>query len=578
MPLPHADAAERRTLPIAVLLALATLLAYWPVVECGYLNLDDNVYVTANPAIWGGVTLAGARWAFTTTHAGLWHPLTWLSHMLDVQLYGANPAGHHATNLLLHVANVVVLLLVLVRTTGALWPSAAVAALFALHPLRVESVAWVAERKDLLSGLFGLTTIWAYARYAERPDPGRYALVALSLALGLMAKPMLVTLPLVLLLLDRWPLRRGTSLRLVVEKLPLLALAAAAGVMEMVAAQRAGAVGHLARFPLEARLANALVSYARYLGKTLWPSRLAVFYPYPSAWPAWQLAGAAVLLAAVTTVAIVHMRRRPYLLVGWLWFLGMLFPVSGVVQAGSQAMADRFTYLPLIGLFVMAAWGGRDLLARWPVPPPALEACALALLLALGCTTWRQVGYWHDSTRLFTHALEVTSANWLAHNNLGDALAREGKLEEATRHFAESVRLEPSNPDAHYNLGVALHRQGRPAEATPHYREALRLAPDYPNAHNNLGVALLDGGEVEQAIDELQQAFLLRQDAGTHFNLGLALATRGRTDEAIEHYREAVRLKPDFGAARQHLADALALQPKADEARGPASSAPGAGR
>jgi len=576
--MPHDDAAERRTLPIAVLLALATLLAYWPVVQCGYLNLDDDLYVTANPAVWGGLTLAGARWALTATHAGLWHPLTWLSHMLDVQLYGSNPAGHHATNLLLHVANVVLLLLVLVRTTGALWPSAAVAALFALHPLRVESVAWVAERKDLLSGLFGLTTIWAYARYAERPHAGRYALVALSLALGLMAKPMLVTLPLVLLLLDRWPLRRGTSLRLVVEKMPLLALAAAAGIMEMVAAQRAGAVGHLARFPLEARLANALVSYARYLGKTLWPSGLAVFYPYPSAWPAPQLAGAAGLLMAVTLLAIVQMRRRPYLLVGWLWFLGMLFPVSGVVQAGSQAMADRFTYLPLIGLFVMAAWGGQDLLARWPVRPPVLAACAVALLLALGCTTWRQVGYWHDSTRLFTHALEVTSANWLAHNNLGDALAREGKLEEATRHIAESIRLEPSNPDAHYNLGVVLHRQGRPAEAIAHYREALRLAPDYPNAHNNLGVALLDGGEVEQAIGELQQAFLMHQDAGTHFNLGLALAKQGRTDEAIEHYREAVHLKPDFGEARQHLADALAGQAKTEEARGPASSARGAGR
>src|SRR5437667_297394 len=308
-----------------------------------------------------------------------------------------------------------------------------------------------------------------------------------------MAKPMLVTLPLVLLLLDRWPLRRGMSLRLVVEKLPLLALAAAASVMGIVAGQRADAVGSLARFPLEARLANALVSYARYLGKTLWPSRLAVFYPYPSAWPAWQLAGAAVLLA-------------------------------------------------------------------------------------LGCTTWRQVGYWHDSTRLFTHALEVTSANWLAHNNLGDALAREGKLEEATGHFAESVRLEPSNPDAHYNLGVALHRQGRPAEATLHYREALRLAPDYPNAHNNLGVALLNGGEVEQAIGELQQAFLMHQDPGTHFNLGLALAKQGRTDEAIEHYREAVRLQPAFGEARQHLADALASQAKTEEARGPASSARGAGR
>lgn len=578
MPMPQADAVERRTLPIAVLLALATLLAFWPVVHCGYLNLDDDLYVTANPAVWGGLTLAGARWALTATHAGLWHPVTWLSHMLDVQLYGANPAGHHATNLLLHVANVVLVLLLLVRTTGALWPSAAAAALFALHPLRVESVAWVAERKDLLSGLFGLTTIWAYAHYAERPHPGRYALVALSLALGLMAKPMLVTLPLVLLLLDRWPLRRGTSLRLVAEKIPLLALAAVAGVMEMVAAHRVGAVGHLVRFPLEARLANALVSYARYVGKTVWPSGLAVFYPYPSAWPASQLAGAAALLVTITLVAIVQRRRRPYLLVGWLWFLGMLFPVSGVVQAGSQAMADRFTYLPLIGLFVMAAWGGQDLLARWPVRPPALGACAVALLLALGCATRRQVGYWHDSTRLFTHALEVTSANWLAHNNLGDALAHEGKLEEAAGHFTESIRLEPSNPDAHYNLGVVLQEQGRPAEAIPHYREALRLAPERPNVHTNLGVALLDAGEVEQAIGELQRAFLMHQDAGTHFNLGLALARQGRTDEAIEHYREAVRLMPDFAQARQRLGDALASQAKTEEARGPASLERGAGR
>jgi Flp pilus assembly protein TadD len=576
--MPHVDAAARRAAPIAVLLALVTLLAFWPVVQCGWLNLDDDLYVTANPAIWGGLTLAGARWAFTTGHAALWHPLTWLSHMLDVQLWGPDPAGPHATNLLLHVTNAVLLLLLLVRTTASLWPSAAVAALFALHPLRVESVAWVAERKDLLCGLFALTTIWAHVRWAERPSPGRYALVALSLALGLMAKPMLVTLPLVLLLLDRWPLERGTSLRLVAEKLPLLALAAGAALMEMVAAGRAGAVGHLARFPLEARLANALVSYARYVGKTVWPSGLAVFYPYPSAWPAWQLAGAAVLLVGVTTLAVVQRRRRPYLLVGWLWFLGMLFPVSGVVQAGSQAMADRFTYLPLIGLFVMAAWGGQDLLARWPVRPWLLAVSASAVLLALGGSTRRQVGYWHDSTRLFTHALEVTSGNWLAHNNLGAALTRQGRLDEAAQHFAESVRLEPSNPDAHYNLGVVLQQQGRSAAAIEHYRAALRLAPDRPNVHTNLGVALLDGGEVEQAVAELQQAFVLRQDAGTHFNLGLALARAGRTDEATLHFREAVRLAPDFGAAREHLAGALALQAKGEEARGAAPPARDGGR
>ena len=549
---------------LAALLALATAAAYWPVLHCGYLNLDDDLYVTANPAVRGGLTLAGVHWAFTATHAALWHPLTWLSHMLDVELWGSNPAGHHATNLFLHVVNTVLLLLVLVRLTRARWRSAVVAALFALHPLHVESVAWVAERKDLLSALFAFLAVGAYGRYAERPGPGRYAAVALALALGLMAKPMLVTLPFVLLLLDVWPLGRGMSARLVLEKVPLLVLAAGAGVMELIAAGRSGAVGHLDRFPVAARLANAAVSYARYLGKTVWPTDLAVFYPYPSAWPAWDLAGAAFLLLATTAFAL---RRRSYLLVGWLWFLVTLVPVIGIVQAGSQAMADRFVYVPLVGPFLVVAWGAHDLLRRWPIRPPLIAAGAAALLGALGCLTWSQVHYWQNSVALFTHALEVTSDNWLAHNNLGDALARQGRLDEATLHFSASVALEPSNPDAYYNLGVVLQRKGRAEEAIAPYRAALLLKPEYPNLHNNLGLALLATGDVGGAVGELEQGVRLRPDAVAHFNLGLALARGGQADEAIAHYREALRSKPDFAEAARELAVALAAREKPEEAK-----------
>ncbi len=567
-----------RKLRVGLFLVVATLAAYWPLMRCGFVSLDDDVYVTANPHVRAGLTMDGIWWAFTTTHGSLWHPLTWLSHMLDVQLYGLNPVGHHLTNLYLHIANSILVFLILRRLSGAFWRSVAVGVLFALHPLRVESVAWVAERKDVLSMFFALLTIRAYVGYARHPSLARYGLVVLWCALGLLSKPMLVTLPFVLLLLDYWPLgrlrldtgadagRRERPARLVAEKIPLLVMAGGTSAVAFLVAARTGAVGRLDNLPMVARIANALVAYPRYIAMMLWPRSLAVFYPLAHSWSVWQLGGAALVLVGGCTVAIALRHSAPYAIVGWLWFVGALVPVIGLVQAGSQAMADRFSYFPLIGLFVVAAWTGHDVLRRWPLPRPVLVAGAALLVGALGCSTFNQVTYWQSSTALFDHALAVTQGNWLAHNNLGDVLLRKGNVEEATAHFRESLRIEPDDPRARFNLGVALGIQHRTEEAIEQYEEALRLDPIDARTHNNLGLALLASGRIEEATGELRQATRLSPDAATHYNLGLALARGGRLDEAIEHYGEAVRLRPDFAEAHYGLGMVLARAGRLDEA------------
>jgi Flp pilus assembly protein TadD len=531
--------------------------------------------VKNNPHVQGAFSAANLTWAWTTTQAANWHPLTWLSLMLDTQLFGKGAWGYHLTNLLLHLANTLLLFGLLRRLTGATLRSALVAALFAVHPLHVESVAWVSERKDVLSTLFGFLTVWAYARYAEAPGLRRYLLVVLGLALSLMAKPMLVTLPFVLLLLDYWPMRRwrlagaasddGTPPRsavpagwLLLEKLPLLVLSAASSAMTVWAQRHGRAIQELAGLPLPARLSNALVSYVDYLRQTIWPSDLALFYPHPGAnLPAWQVAGAALLVLAVTALALWGGRRWPYLLVGWLWYVGTLVPVIGLVQVGFQARADRYTYVPLIGIFLMLSWGLTDLARRWH----GREVLACAAGLALICftaITWSQTRYWHDSVTLWNHTLEVTEGNFIAHNNLGEILTEQGKAAEATRHFREALRIRPDSKEAHNNLGIIFINQGEAAEAIWHLREAVRLEPAYSDAHNNLGIALVNQGKAAEATRHFREAVRLKPDNSKyHNNLGGILIRQGKRAEAIQHFREAVRLEPGSREATHNLRIAL---------------------
>jgi hypothetical protein len=474
---------------LALLLSLATLAVFAQVVGFEFVDYDDNLYVTANPHVQEGLTLAGVRWAFTTFAAANWHPLTWISLMLDWSIGGPGPRVFHLTNLILHLANVLLLFFVLDRMTGRRRPSAVTAALFAIHPLHVESVAWIAERKDVLSTLFMLLTLVAYAGFVERPGLVRRLAVVLLFALGLMAKPMLVTLPVLLLMLDAWPLRRKEPWRhLVLEKAPLLALSIATGALTFVAQRQGGTVGSLAGYPLGVRVANAVVATATYLGKAIWPTRLAAFYPHPGAsLAAWKIAGSALVLVTLTLWTIHVRRSRPYLLLGWAWYLVTLAPVVGIVQVGWQARADRYTYIPLIGIFLGVVWAVSD---RFAERPALVGSLASAALVMLGIGAFAQAGYWRDSETLFRHALAVTDNNSVAHNNLGTALLRRGLPSQAEEHFAEAVRIDPSFADAHSNLGVALGRQGMIDEAILEFRRALDVEPDHPDARRNLERAL----------------------------------------------------------------------------------------
>jgi tetratricopeptide (TPR) repeat protein len=520
---------------VAALLALVTVLPYWQVRGHDFVNYDDPMYVTANPRVQSGLGVEQARWAFTTLHGGNWHPLTWLSHMLDCELFGVRPGPAHLVSVALHAASTLLLYAFLTRATGARWPSAFVAALFGVHPLHVESVAWLAERKDVLSGLFCMLTLWAYARFVERPSTRRYVAVATCLLLGLMAKSMLVTLPFVLLLLDYWPFRRfgaaGDGARLVLEKAPLVAIAATFAALAVVAQRRGGSMTGLGALSAWSRIAHAAVAYVQYVGQTLWPSRLAAFYPFPETIPAWQAATAIALVLAVSALVVRAASRRPYLAVGWLWYLGTLAPVIGLVQVGMQATADRYTYLPLIGLWIMGAWAAADWVRRVPRARTAVAALAALAIAACVVTTWRQVGYWRDSVTLFRHALAVTADNFVAHNNLGLALVARGEIGEATTHFAEAVRLKPSDPDARSNLGGALYKQGRVDEAIANIRELLRRYPDYAPAHNNLGTILYAQGHVDEAIAEYETTLRLQPD---HVDARRSLnAARTRRDRGV---------------------------------------------
>jgi tetratricopeptide (TPR) repeat protein len=544
---------------LSAALVAAGAFVYTPVRHHEFVNFDDPQYVRDNAVVAGGLSGRGLSWALTTGHAGNWHPLTWLSHMLDVELYGLDAGRHHVTSAVLHVVNTLLLFGLLLRMTGALWPSAFVAGLFELHPLHVESVAWIAERKDVLSGFFFLLTLWAYLAYVRRPRGDRYALVLVLLALGLMAKPMLVTLPFVLLLLDVWPLGRAADLsarrRLILEKLPLVGLAIASSVVTVLVQQRAGAIKGLGVLPFERRLATAVLAYVTYAAKALWPSRLAAIYPYPAPPPSWTVVGAIALLVAVSALALRAARRHPYLPVGWFWYLGTLVPVLGLVQVGSQPWADRYTYIPAIGLFIVVAWGTMDLFARGPLGNRLLAATLALALAACAVTARTQVEYWRNSVALWEHALEVTAGNHRAESNLAHALARQGRLDEAVAHYVAALRIKPDFAEAHGNLGLVLADQGKVGEAMHHYAEALRVRPDDLEVHNNFGVALMGLGRNAEAIRHFSEAARIDPTtAVSHNNLGVAYAHEGNLDDATREFAEALRLQPAYAEAQTNLA------------------------
>lgn len=553
---------RRRQILACIFLALVTFAAFGEIINHQFINFDDVYYLTENPAVREGLTSRSVLWACTTTRAGNWTPLIWLSHLLDVQIFGLRPGGHHLTNLLFHIVNTLLLFLWLQRATLASGPAFLVAALFAWHPLHVESVAWVAERKDVLSTFFWLLTLWAYLRYGERPGRGRYGLVLLWFTLGLMAKPMLVTLPFLLLLLDYWPLGRcrpgqGAAKGLFLEKLPLLALAAVIGVITLYAQEKVGAVAPLREISLGSRLSTALAAYLWYPWKMFWPSGLAVLYPHPlDAIPPWQALGAGTLLALISSWTIWRSRRQPYLLVGWLWYLGTLAPVIGLVQVGNQAWADRYTYVPLIGLFIMAAWGARDLTAKLPgarILRPLGSGLVLTVLLVC---TMSQVRHWRDSVSLFKHTLRVTGDNPVIQHNLGVALAKQGKRREAGPHLLAALRLDPDNPRSLNLRGEDLFAQGKVPEAEAKFLRAVRLKPDFTAAYNNLGRVYAYEGKMDQARAMFQKAIDLDPKfAAAYKNLGLAWATLGERQNAVAMLAKALEINPNDLESQQILRD-----------------------
>ncbi len=609
---------------MAALLAVVTIALYWPAMSHDFVNYDDNLFVTSNVHVQNGLTLKNIKWAFCNPVAANWHPLTVLSHMLDCQLFGLNPWGHHLTSVLLHAANTVLVFLLLRNLTGAIWRSVLVAALFGLHPLRVESVAWVAERKDVLSTCFGLLALIFYVRYARRVTsdtcqvtrtnstlspvtrhPSLFYWLALFLfALGLMSKPMLVTWPFVMLLLDYWPLERfkhSSVWRLVTEKIPFFVLAAGTSIVTFVVQKQTSALVMVEDLPLGARSGNALISYCRYLGELFWPRDLAVFYPHPGHWAVGQVVLAGGLILGMTVFFIMGRGRYPFLLMGWLWYCGTLVPVIGMVQVGEQAMADRYTYIPSLGVLVVVIWGAYELTRRWRYQVMALSVagCA-AIILCLGLTR-QQLGYWKDSETLYRHALEVTENNYIVHNNLGNTLLEKDQIDEAMVHYQKAIQLKPGYADAHNNLANMLAKKGQFAEAIEHYQKALEIDPDYPDAHYNLGIALGEKGQLDEAMVHYQKAIQLKPDyadaynnlanmlaqkgqfaeaivhyqkaiqlnpdyAKAHYNWGLALGLQGKLDEAVEQYRKAIQLKPDYANAHGNLANVLAAQGKLDEA------------
>ena len=533
--------------PIGICIALAALtwIVFGQTLWHDFINYDDPRYVYENTKITSGLSLSGIAWAFTHIHSMNWHPLTTISHMIDCQLYGLHPGWHHFTNVLLHTVAVILLFLALQQMTRAFWRSAFVAAVFAIHPLRVESVAWIAERKDVLSGVFFMLTLLAYVHYVRLPSVRRYLVVVFVSAFGLMSKPMLVTLPFVLLLLDYWPLdrMRGQLWRRVLEKIPLIALSAVSSIATFVAQK--GAVGWTEELPILERINNAVVSYVLYISQMLWPVRLAVFYPHPeNRLPLWEIICSLLLLISISVVAIALRRQRPYLVTGWLWYLGMLVPVIGLVQVGWQGRADRYTYLPQIGLYIAVIWAAADLTALWRYQRTIASTAAMLAIGVLSWRAWAQTGYWHDSETLFRHALAVTKNNDVAENNLGIVFLRQGKLDDAISLLQAAVDLRPDNSPAHENLAKALLQNGEVEDALIHYQQLLKLQPDNIEVHNIVGTVLIQQGRLREGVEEWQKVLAIQPDNGNAMsNLAWVFATS--PDDSLRDGRKAVQLAQD---------------------------------
>lgn len=593
---------RRTALLLGVFLALATLAVFWPLTQAQFNNYDDQQYILENPQVQHGLNADGIKWAFTSGYAANWHPLTWISHMADNQFYGLDPGKHHRTNLLIHTINVVLLFGFLCALLGSIWRSAVITALFAWHPAHVESVAWIAERKDVLSAFFWLLSSWGYLSYARAklapststttaPRKARvavfYGLSLLAFALGLMSKPMVVTLPCVFFLLDFWPLQRihgreqpasagvlphiwqsttWICRHLLLEKIPFFLLSTAACVATY-SVQGAGGAFGTRSFAIDTRLANALVAYVRYLGKLVWPTNLAVFYPYPESWAVWQVLGSLLILIGITWYCLRAIRPSPGLLVGWLWFLGTLVPAIGLVQVGSQSMADRYTYLPAIGIFLALVCA----IPPWALLSPNTRRGLdlLAVITLGGCLvmTHVQIAYWHDSFALFQHAIDVTENNSLAHYNLGQALSSAGKWNEAIAHYQEAIRIEPTNPKAYNNLGLSLAATGQWKEAVDLYQHAIKLDPDNSEAYFNCGLALKEIGQLDEAIIYQQNHLRLQPNhAEANCALGELLIFKGHFSEAKTQFQEAIRKNPNLAAAHLRLGMVLAREENALEA------------
>jgi tetratricopeptide (TPR) repeat protein len=551
---------------IYLALAAATFAAFEPVLHNDFVGYDDPYYVTENHRVNVGITRKSIAYAFTTPHGAIWNPVTTLSHILDCHLFGLNPSWHHLTSLLFHIASTLLLFSVLKRMTGSVWPSAFVAAAFALHPLRIESVAWVSSRKDVLSVFFWILTMWAYVRYAEHPSIRSYLPVFLFLWLGLLAKPMLLTLPFVLLLLDYWPLGRfqppikKTTSRLIAEKVPLFILVAAVGLIAYLVPQTEGALKLTQTLPLSVRLSNALVAYIAYIGKIFYPVDLAVLYPHPrDTLPMWQPITSLLLLVLISVAVFYKTLKRRYLTMGWLWYLGTLVPVIGLVQLGHQAIADRYTYLPSVGIFIIVAWGAAELLAKSRLAKAVPAIAAAAIFIALSICTRVQARYWQNSLTLYERAVTVTKNNYIMHYNYANALLRAGRSHEALTHFKQAMQINPQYLDARNGVGRVLVEQGKTDEAIAHFEEILRLEPGYYKAHYNMAMAMIKQGHYGNAVEHFHKALRVKRNwPEANYNMGRALYLQGNPDAAAGQFVQALRSKPDYLPARIKLARTLA--------------------
>jgi Tfp pilus assembly protein PilF len=558
---------REQVLIVYIVLTVVTFAVFWQVNQFDFVNFDDNIYVTENSHVQSGITSDGFHWAFSTRYFKLWHPLVWLSFMLDYQLIGLNAGGYHITNLLLHIMSTLLLFWLFYRMTGAIWKSAFVAAFFALHPLHVESVAWIAERKDVLSAFFWMLTLCLYVYYTEKPVIKRYLLVLLGFVCALMSKPMVVTLPVIMILLDYWPLKRfqlketGNNLKEVTpgkgplwlfwEKIPFFVLSAVIVIITLYGPSEP----HRKYFSLGSRLANAPVSFVTYLEKTFWPHDLAAFYPFSFQLPSWQVLGAVLLIIVISAAVIVSVKRLPYLFVGWLWYAIILLPVIGIIQSGEQAMADRYHYLPSIGIAVMLAWGIPHLFSREDIRTKILFPMGVVFIAILSFITWHQCGYWKNNTTLFSHALQITNNNALAHNLLASSLAEENKINEVIYHCNAAIRLSPYYADAYNNRGNAYAKLGQNQRSIEDYNKAIALKSGYADAYNNRGGAYFKLGQYQLAVENFNEALFLKPDyADAYNNRGGAYFKLGQYQLAIENFNDAILLKPDYADAYNNLA------------------------